>query len=142
MEEEDQKLLRFGFEVFRDGPRPVYKTPKPQSRRLHKISEVKAYLEAQHLQGRLLDVSADLFSFGKRKERQEGVDQVDAQKQGVQVGGHQHEGDAQQAGGDEVGDELSSVIDSMVRLLRREQGVTTNHRQDEQINTKFIDFIS
>ena len=125
MEENDRKLEGLGFEVFRDGPRPVYRTPRPQSRRLHKKSEVKVFLESEQLKGRLLNVSEDMFSFGKRKRGQVDGNQVDAQEE--DVGGGQQEGDDQHRG-DVIVDDIETIVEAMVRLLKQESGATTNHR--------------
>ena len=50
-----------------DGKRCSYRTPHPRPRWLDRKEAVMLYLQAEHAQGRMLDLSVDMFSFGKRK---------------------------------------------------------------------------
>ena len=71
MEENDQMLECSGFEVVREGRRPFFRTPKPHRRQLHKMTEVRAYLEAEHIGGRLLNVHPEQFNFASRKRKKQ-----------------------------------------------------------------------
>ena len=80
MEEDDLLLETLGFEIVRTGKtHNFYKTPKPNRRRLHKLKEVGPFLEGEHRNGRLLNVSEHHFHFGKGKRKGGGA--------GVQGGG-------------------------------------------------------
>ena len=73
MEEDDLLLETLGFEIVRTGKsHAFYKTPKPNRRRLHKLTEVGPFLEGEHRNGRLLNVSEHHFHFGKGKRKGRG----------------------------------------------------------------------
>ena len=131
MEENDQMLECSGFEVVREGRRPFFRTPKPHRRQLYKMTEVRAYLEAEHIGGRLLNVHAEHFNFASRKRKSMSVSEggdllVDEEVQEASGGQDHGGGDGVVEGGDDG--QLESVIESMVRLLHRDPGINLNHR--------------
>ena len=71
MEENDKKLEALGFEIVRAGQRRYFRTPKPNRRHLHKMTEVVPFLEAEKQKGRLLNVSEDLFVFNLSKKQRD-----------------------------------------------------------------------
>ena len=73
MEEHDRILKLLGFEVFRADDKFYYKTPKPGRRSLHKVSEVKSFLEREKAEGRLLNVTKEMFHFRRKRKQSESL---------------------------------------------------------------------
>ena len=64
---EDMMILRAaGFEMIVKGKKTSYISPWPKRKRLHKIQEVREFLEKEHADGHLLNISASMFKMGKQ----------------------------------------------------------------------------
>ena len=114
----DALLASVGFEVVTEAGCPVfYKTPMPRRRRLYKKDEVTAFLGTEQEAGRLLEVRADMFNFGKRK------------KGGGRRAGGDNERGAGGAGGGGGGGEPLSCVDTAVKQLTRDPNIDVNHKR-------------
>ena len=69
-EQVEALLISHGFEckVSGDGRRRSYRTPAPQRRWMDRRDQLEGFLSVEHASGRLLDIRADMFVFGKRKK--------------------------------------------------------------------------
>ena len=153
MEEHDRILKLLGFEVFRADDKFYYKTPKPGRRSLHKVSEVKSFLEREKAEGRLLNVTKEMFHFRRKRKQSEslgaGGDAGDAGNTGGAQGLPQgsvaaynedfprspvaaynedyvEEENAEERSTDE---KVETLVDAMVKLLIKKSGSKVNHRQ-------------
>ena len=93
-----------------DGKRCNYRTPPPRSRWLDRKQSVVLYLKAEHAQGRMLDLKAEMFCFGKRK-----------------------------AEGDQTGRESTSVGMGTTELVTKDPGVVLDHRHILSTTAKRLD---
>ena len=150
MEEHDRILELLGFEVFRADDKFYYKTPKPGRRSLHKVSEVKSFLEREKAEGRLLNVTKEMFHFRRKRKQSEslgaGGDTGDTGgAHGLPQGSvaayneefprrpvaaynedYVEEENAEEESTDE---QVETLVDAMVKLLIKKPGSRVNHRQ-------------
>ena len=145
MEENDKTLKALGFEVVKSGRRRYFRTPKPNRRHLHKMNEVGPFLEAENMEGRLLDVSADLFVFNLPKKRKGvGCEGTSPERNALQVQNVHLDAPANSHERNELpfeiveDPELDSLVQSMLKLLQQ-PGTPVNHRL---VNFSFLVVLS
>ena len=68
-----------------DGKRCSYRTPPPRSRWLDRKEQVAEYLKSRQAEGRMLNLSTDMFTFGKRRAGAGGTSSSSAVKSTLEL---------------------------------------------------------
>ena len=101
-----------------DGKRCSYRTPPPRSHWLERRGQVELYLKAMHTEGKMLDLTAAMFSFGKRK---------------MEVAGKE------MGRGPGCGAPSNDAVKTTQELLSKDPGVVLDHRQILNTTAKKLD---